>query len=164
LSGNNVTNSVEGIWLDSSSGNTLSGNNVTANNVDGIYLSSSSNNTIYHNNFNNTNQIYSYDSTNVWDNRSMGNYWSDYLTKYPNATQVDSSGVWNTPYVIDANNTDRYPLTHPYVIAASPTFPILPLSVVATVLAVIVLLAVIIYKKKGRENKRALHKKATTNK
>ena len=27
------------------------------------------------------------------------NYWNDYLTKYPNATEIDSSGVGNTPYV-----------------------------------------------------------------
>jgi hypothetical protein len=27
------------------------------------------------------------------------NYWSDYLTRYPNASEIDSSGVWDTPYV-----------------------------------------------------------------
>jgi hypothetical protein len=45
---------------------------------------------------------------------SGGNYWSDYLTMYANATEIDSSGVWNTPYVIDANNTDHYPLVKPW--------------------------------------------------
>ena len=146
LYGNNVTaNNVDGIWLDSSSdNNALSGNNVTANSNDGIYLISSSNNTIYHNDFNNnTSQVSSYNSTNVWDNGSVGNYWSDYLTKYPNATFVDSSGVWNTPYVIDANNTDYYPLTVQYVIPEFPSFLILPLFLIATILTVI------IYKKKG---------------
>jgi hypothetical protein len=54
---------------------------------------------------------------NVWDNGypSGGNYWRDYQTRYPNATEIDSSGIWNTPYVIDANNTDRYPLMAPPV-------------------------------------------------
>jgi hypothetical protein len=49
---------------------------------------------------------------NVWDDGypSGGNYWSDYQTTYPNASEIDSSGIWNTPYVIDANNTDHYPL------------------------------------------------------
>jgi hypothetical protein len=71
----------------------------------------------------------------------MGNYWSDYLTRYPNATETD--GVWNTPYVIDANNTDYYPLTVQYaVIPEFPSFLILPLFMIAT------LLALIIYKKK----------------
>jgi parallel beta-helix repeat protein len=146
LSGNNVTaNSNCGIVLFHSNNNTLSGNTV-ANNVDGIgiVLSFSFNNTIYHNNFiNNTSQVYSLYSANIWDNGSRGNYWSDYLTKYPNATQVDSSGVWNTPYVVDTNNTDHYPLMVQYVI---PEFP----SIQATMFFIILtLLAVIIYKKKG---------------
>jgi hypothetical protein len=103
-------------------------------------------NSIYQNNFiNNTEQAYVINSANVWDNGSSGNYWSDYLTEYPNATEIGSSGVWNTPYVIDANNTDYFPLAVP--IGVIPDFPsslILPLSMIAT------LLTVIIYKKKRR--------------
>jgi hypothetical protein len=59
---------------------------------------------------------------NAWDDGypSGGNYWSDYQTIYPNASEIDSSGIWNTPYVIDANNTDHYPLMSPY--SASPPF------------------------------------------
>jgi hypothetical protein len=73
----------------------------------------------------------------------VGNYWSDYLTKYPSATQVDSSGIWNTSYEIDANNTDYYPLMVPIVVIPEfPSFIILPLFFIAT------LLAVIVYKKK----------------
>ncbi|MGB8780898.1 MAG: NosD domain-containing protein [Candidatus Bathyarchaeia archaeon] len=146
LSGNNVTaNGSVGIFLDSSSDDTLSGNNVTANNGFGITLSDSSNNSIFYNSFvNNTYQILTDGLANVWDNGSVGNYWSDYVTKYPNAVQVDSSGVWNTPYVIDANNTDYYPLIVPTVVVPEfPSFLFLPLFMIAT------LLAVIIYKKKG---------------
>ena len=29
------------------------------------------------------------------------NYWSDYLTRYPNATEIDSSGVGNTAYSLE---------------------------------------------------------------
>jgi hypothetical protein len=43
----------------------------------------------------------------------------DYLTKYPNATEIGSSGIGNTPYVICANNTDNYHLMKP-VIVPSP--------------------------------------------
>jgi parallel beta-helix repeat protein len=167
ISGNNITaNNELGIRLDSTSGNTLSGNNVTANNNYGILLnyssnnvlsgnnvtnseygielSVSSNNFILHNNFvDNTNQVYTEFSANIWDDGNRGNYWSDYLTKYPNAAQVDSSGVWNTPYVIDTNNTDHYPLMVPIVI---PEFP----SIQATMFFMLLtLLTVIIYKKKG---------------
>jgi hypothetical protein len=38
---------------------------------------------------------------------------------YPNATVVGSSSVWNRPYVIDANNTDNYPLVN---VAMVPEF------------------------------------------
>jgi parallel beta-helix repeat protein len=148
VSSNSVTNSSIGILLWYSGNNTLSGNNFTASQMEGIWLSSSSTNAIYHNNFvNNVYQVNSYDSTNTWDNGSTGNYWSDYLTRYPNATETD--GVWNTPYVIDSNNTDYYPLTVPIaVIPEFPSFLILPLFMIAT------LLAVIIYKKKAIPHKR----------
>ncbi len=53
-------------------------------------------------------------SANSWDNGSLGNYWSDYLTKYPNASEVGNTGIGNTPYVIDENNIDNYPLMYPY--------------------------------------------------
>jgi len=35
------------------------------------------------------------------------NYWADYLTKYPNAKQVASLGIWDTPYV--NGSTDYHP-------------------------------------------------------
>jgi hypothetical protein len=65
---------------------------------------------------NNTQQVESDGSPNTWDNGypSGGNYWSDYQTRYPSAAEIDGSGIWNTPYVIDANNTDRYPLMSPW--------------------------------------------------
>jgi parallel beta-helix repeat protein len=142
LSGNNVTaNTDYGVYLESSSNNTLSGNTVTANGYDGIYLASScdnntlsgnnvtansgdgfdlygsSGNRIFHNDFlNNGQQAFAFNSTNTWDDGypSGGNYWSDYRTSYPNAAEFDSSGIWNTSYVIDVNNTDRYPLMGPF--------------------------------------------------
>jgi len=52
ISGNNITNNSFGIWLDSSANNTISGNNVE-NNADGIELMSSANNTISGNNITN---------------------------------------------------------------------------------------------------------------
>jgi hypothetical protein len=91
---------------------------VTANSFAGIYLNySSSNNRFFHNDFlNNTHQVSSEGSPNTWDNGypSGGNYWSDYRTRYPNAAENDNSGTWNTSYVINVNNTDRYPLMGPF--------------------------------------------------
>jgi parallel beta-helix repeat protein len=136
---NNITNNGEGIWLDESSNNSIIGNNITANNgygirlyyssnnsisgnnitnnLYGIRLYESSNNSIYHNNFiDNTQQVHSEESVNVWDNGYPcgGNYWSDYRERYPDAEELDGSGLWDTPYIIDENNTDHYPLMYPY--------------------------------------------------
>ena len=83
--------------------------NFMSNNDVGIYLVSSANNTVYHNNLiNNTYQAYAENSSEtIWDNGypSGGNYWSDY-----NGTDADQDGIGNTPYEIDENNQDNYPL------------------------------------------------------
>jgi parallel beta-helix repeat protein len=117
VSGNNITNNMCGMELYSSSNNAISGNNIT-NSYNGICLSGSSDNRFFHNNFNNNTQHVSSDyySINGWDDGypSGGNYWSDYLTRYPNATEIDRTGIGNTPYAIDSNNTDDYPLMKPY--------------------------------------------------
>ena len=86
--------------------------NIIKNNGDGISVFGP-NNIIYQNNFiNNTKQVSIDDSAiTIWDNGTVGNYWSDYQAKYPNAKEIDSLGIWNTPYSIDSNNTDLYPLT-----------------------------------------------------
>jgi len=53
-----------------------------------------------------------------WDNGSEGNYWSDYATKYPNATEIDHTGIGDTPYLIRSDLTviDRYPFLTPITI------------------------------------------------
>jgi len=96
------------------------------------------------------------------------NYWGDYLTKYPNATEVDHSGKGNTPYVyykaqnIAPNGTktpiiyqDNQPLMKPVTIpltGSSPESTIPEFSsiiVIALVLAVISGTAVILMNKKS---------------
>jgi parallel beta-helix repeat protein len=118
VSRNNLTASANGIHLIQSSGNTIRRNNILSNTQRGVFLYSSSNNKIYHNNFiNNLAQYDVYSSSNVWDNgaTSGGNYWSDYLTRYPSAKEIDDTGIGDTPYVIDSNNIDRYPLWSPRI-------------------------------------------------
>ena len=112
VTGNTVSNNTHGTTLDDScNNNTLTTNTVSLNQY-GILLDDSSNNTLYHNNFiNNTHQVYTSGSVNVWDDcTGKGNYWSDYEERYTNATEIDGSGIWDTPYEIDENNQDNYPI------------------------------------------------------
>jgi hypothetical protein len=71
--------------------------------------------TFYHNNFvGNTQQVilsndmFSY-GNDSFDNGVEGNYWSDYT-----GIDVDGDGIGDTPYIIDDNRLDRYPLMAPF--------------------------------------------------
>jgi parallel beta-helix repeat protein len=110
------------LWMGDSS-NQIFLNNVSDNNV-GIYLGLTGINEIYHNSFIN-NSVQYVDakvplSVNIWDNGypSGGNYWSDYngtdMFSGPYQNLTSSDGIGDTPYVINGNNTDHYPLMKPY--------------------------------------------------
>jgi len=129
---NNVTNNWVGIDLYGeiigSSQNIVYENNIQ-NNQYGIMLTESENNKFYHNNFiDNEQQVYIYTSgyVNIWDDGypSGGNYWSDYTGvdefSGPNQNQPGSDGIGDTPYVIDENNQDNYPLMEPWTPAPPP--------------------------------------------
>ena len=91
---------------------TLLGNLITENSC-GMGIPTS-NNLIYHNNLiQNVQQVHLINKfENTWDDGypSGGNYWSDYEERYPNATELDGSGIWDTPYIVGKNNQDSYPL------------------------------------------------------
>ncbi|MEM1551544.1 MAG: NosD domain-containing protein, partial [Candidatus Bathyarchaeia archaeon] len=124
---NVIGKSPYGIALINSSNNNILKNHITRNKL-GVLFQNSSSNIIYHNNFI-ANEIQAYDSArdwpktplsvNIWDDGypSGGNFWDDYEGKdeksgpYQNITGSD--GIGDTPYVIDENNVDRYPLMNP---------------------------------------------------
>ncbi|GEM_PF-3397734 len=124
ISTNVITNGAEGIFLFNSIQNTIMLNNVTDNNV-GIGVKESSYNLVRGNHFVNNN-IQVYDaitddysltaSTNTWDigYPTGGNYWSDYtgvdVRSGENQTETDSDELGDTPYIIDENNQDNFPL------------------------------------------------------
>jgi len=120
---NNVTKNWIGIGLGPSSKNNVINENVISANLGYDISISSSNNTIFHNDLNNRSQIFLSGSfNNLWDDGypSGGNYWSNYEEEYPDAEELDGSGIWDTPYVVDENNQDNYPLMEPW----TPTPPI----------------------------------------
>jgi parallel beta-helix repeat protein len=109
----NLTGNVQGLLLVSTTNSTIAKSSIT-NNRDGIRVEDSSNNKLHHNNFkDNIQQVYipTPGYANVWDDGypSGGNYWSDYT-----GADADGDYIGDTPYVVDLNNTDRFPLMAPY--------------------------------------------------
>jgi parallel beta-helix repeat protein len=133
VSENYIANSIIGILVDDSFDNRIIGNMITENSEWGMQLTGNQNNNmIYHNSFvdNNAQEEGLQVSVpsgrgNVWDNGTAGNYWSDYITRYPNASEVGSSGIGDTPFYINENNIDRYPLMEPVTIPEFPTWTVL---------------------------------------
>lgn len=140
VSDNYIADNAIGVLVDDSFDNRIIGNMITENSDWGMQLTGSqNNNVIYHNSFINNNakeeglqvSIPAYRQIgepwdwlpghgNVWDNGTAGNYWSDYITRYPNATEIGSSEIGDTQFYINENNYDRYPLMEP---ASIPEFP-----------------------------------------
>ena len=138
ISGNHVTNnSYAGIQLsDSSDWNMICYNNIT-DNWYGIKLFNSSSNVVHHNYFINNTMFQVYwvyvkaGHENVYDDGypSGGNYWSDYTGvdlhsgSFQNETGCD--GIGDTPYIIDGNTQDSYPLMKPYSDTTPPIIAVL---------------------------------------
>ena len=107
---NNLVDNFQGMNLLYSSKNSIYQNELRKNNI-GISFDSSSDNTVNCNNFvDNVCSVELINSIVFWN----GNYWSDYKDKYPNAKEMDGSGIWDTPYIIDENNKDEHPKVTPY--------------------------------------------------
>jgi parallel beta-helix repeat protein len=118
--GNYIAKCDTGFWIIGSSNNTLIHNTVK-DCVTGISINYAGFNIITENNIINNSLL-------VWLSTEPfvdGNYWSNYLTKYPNAKEIEKSGFynlfWDTPYNYGeslGNYTDSHPLINP--ISTSP--------------------------------------------
>lgn len=78
-----------------------------------------SENIIYHNNFIDNDAVgelgFDDGTNNIWDYGGEGNYWSDYT-----GSDDDGDGIGDTPYEIDSNTYDNYPLMQPYTGSIPP--------------------------------------------
>lgn len=119
VAGNKIyRNKSNGLSLDGSTDNEVARNDIENNGL-GISVLYSSNNKIYINNFtNNAKQVLVYQSVNVWDDGSKGNCWSDY-----DGLDLDNDGIGDSPYVIDDENRDNYPLVRLYLIFVNVLTP-----------------------------------------
>lgn len=119
-----------GILLEGSSNNSITRSRIV-NNQYGFKIVRSSDNQIYHNNFlNNVKQAYTdAEIISVWDDGypNGGNYWSDYkgvdLKSGPYQNITGSDEIGDTPYPINADNKDNYPLMEPWSPPEDKTAP-----------------------------------------
>jgi hypothetical protein len=156
---NNTISGFNGGILMGSYGNTVFNNTIINCGGALFFWMGAADNLIYGNNFIN-NSFYqvkidetSNPSMGRWDNGVIGNYWSDYLTRYPDASEIGNSGIGDTPYVIDEYNKDNYPLMMPYEISLfepeQGSFPT-PLVIAASVIIAIAGIGLLLYLKKRK--------------
>ncbi|MCW4035335.1 MAG: right-handed parallel beta-helix repeat-containing protein, partial [Candidatus Bathyarchaeota archaeon] len=122
ISQNHMTKNVNGMNIANSVENQITYNNIAENSRWAIcFTDDQKDNSFHHNNFIDTkvttglqvsmDKFFGSGLGNSWDDGKEGNYWSDYQTRYTNATEVNNSGTGNTPFYINENNQDNHPLT-----------------------------------------------------
>jgi len=120
--GNNIAyNGYNGVSMGAgASQNKIIANEIKYNNLYGINVEASGN-VIYHNNITNNEALVKTGYAATWDNGypSGGNYWSAYsgtdAYSGPYQNETGSDGIGDSPYIIDVNNNDFYPLMTPYL-------------------------------------------------
>jgi hypothetical protein len=170
--GNNITVSQNqitvgdhetGFWITNCHGLKIESNNITFSRSALIFISTQiSDFQVYHNNFLNIENLtigtllYPKSSnTKPWDNEVEGNYWSDYAKRYPQAVEIDNSGIGNTTYLgaATSNIIDRYPLIKPYnyTLPTSPTVPETSLLLILPLLLSMFSVAVLLRRRKVKK-------------
>jgi len=129
ISNNTISNNLfSGITLQADSDENIISGNTVSDNKNGIYiLGCCDNNAVYHNNLINNTYQASSEKVNTWDDGypSGGNYWSDYkgtdLYSGPYQNETGSDGIGDTPYPINNDNRDMYPLMYQWPDITPPT-------------------------------------------
>lgn len=130
-------NNLNGVRLLFGSNNTFFGNYLATNRglscaieFDDLAV----NNTFYGNIFDlNCKICFSDSGPTFWDNGTIGNYWDSY-------TGIDNNGdgIGDTPYVINENNQDNYPLVDPTIVPEFTSWTPLLIMVVVVVAVIVI--------------------------
>ncbi len=91
------------LLMEGSNSNTVIGNNISWVGLDGY------SNTFFENNFGVKPDFAYVSEGNLWDNGSVGNYWSGNI-----GVDANGDGISDKPYMINAEAQDRYPLMNPW--------------------------------------------------
>jgi len=154
ISENRIEYNKIGIFVQDSSENLIAGNMIIRNDDWGMQLEDSQHdNRIYHNSFIdnrrwktglqvsipgvNVSGVWEDGNPNVWDDGERGNYWSDYLTRYQNATEIGGTEIGDTPFHINPNNVDNHPVMDVNMIPEFPSRTILPLFTITMLLIIL---------------------------
>jgi hypothetical protein len=113
ISENCISANIEALDVLNSNGTTITANTIAGNTYILTLATNTQNTILFLNNFTGNTQVLhipfggpfiegvpTFSPAGQWDNGSVGNYWSDYKTLYPNATEVGHSGIGNTAYTI----------------------------------------------------------------
>ncbi len=130
IRGNTASSQRRGISLTYDSNHNTVSRNIISFNERGLQIFDASFNRIYHNSFID-NTIYQADDSdttdiNWWDDGypSGGNYWSDYSGpdqfSGPDQNLPGSDGIGDTPYDVDFNSQDMYPLMATSMVPVRP--------------------------------------------
>ncbi|HXK36042.1 MAG TPA: right-handed parallel beta-helix repeat-containing protein, partial [Candidatus Paceibacterota bacterium] len=125
VTGNNFSgNGQDGIFVNEARDLIIRGNNITSNLACGVNVTAATSVSISHNRFvaNHVQAIQTVPTGVLWDDGypGGGNYWSDYggvdLMSGPGQNLSGGDGLGDTPYVISALASDRYPfMSDPFV-------------------------------------------------
>jgi parallel beta-helix repeat protein len=161
VTGNSVSENIVGILLSGCNNEVTK--NYIGNNDMGIFFGVNTpgdepvNITLTHNSFVDNGAHFSgclckdYNTTepmHTWDNGGEGNFWSDY-----NGADTEGDGVGDTPYVIDVQNQDRYPLMQSAASQpnAAPKM-LIETIIVAIAVPIIVAAIAMTYRKRNKKN------------
>ena len=152
---NNIISNKNALIFYNSYHNIIHDNVIAFNEGSYIYFRGASNNQFYRNDIaENNGSLVCWYCTNIWDNGSIGNYWSTY-----NGTDADGDGIGNTPYPIltlhltgENYDYDNYPLMNPAFLTPNPE-PEFPTTIVLASVVILgtVAVGILAYYKKYRK-------------